>query len=59
MDDFENNHSEKDFDINNLCGNDKIWVPLMLGLIFGAASKNWVDQKDKKTTLQVDLTILK
>lgn len=48
MDDFENNHSEKDFDINNLCGNDKIWVSLMLGLIFGAASKNWVDQKDKK-----------
>lgn len=24
MDDFENSHSEKDFDINNLCGDDKI-----------------------------------
>jgi len=34
MDDFENSHSEKKFDINNLCGNDKLWVPLMLGLIF-------------------------
>lgn len=34
MDDFENSHSEKDFDINNLCGDDKIWVPLMLGFIF-------------------------
>ena len=43
MDDFENSHSEEDFDINNLCGNDKIWVPLML-----AASKNWDDPKDKK-----------
>lgn len=44
MDDFENSHSKKDFDINNLCGNDKIWVPLMLGFIFGAAN----DPKDKK-----------
>lgn len=48
MDDIENSHSEKDFDINNLFGNDKIWVPLMLGLIFGAASKKWNDPKDKK-----------
>ena len=48
MDDFENSHPEKYFDINNLCGNDKIWVPLMLGFIFGAASKNWDGQKDKK-----------
>lgn len=48
MDDFESNHSEKDFDIDNLCGNDKIWVLLMLGFIFGAASKKWDDPKDKK-----------
>jgi hypothetical protein len=48
MDDFENSHSEKDFDINNLSGDDKIWVPLMLGFIFGATSKNWDDPKDKK-----------
>ncbi len=48
MDDIENSHSEKDFDINNLCGDDKIWVPLMLGFIFGAASKKWDDPKDKK-----------
>ena len=34
MDDIKNSHSEKDFDINNLCGDDKIWVPLMLGFIF-------------------------
>ena len=48
MDDIENSHSEKDFEINDLCGNDKIWVPLMLGLIFGAVSKTWDGQKDKK-----------
>lgn len=48
MDGFESSHSEKDFDINNLCGNDKMWVPLMLGFIFGAASKNWDDPKDEK-----------
>lgn len=48
MDDIENSHPEKDFDINNLCGDDKIWVSLMLGLIFGAVSKTWDDQKDKK-----------
>lgn len=48
MDDFENSHPEKDFDFNNLYGNDKIWVPLMLGLIFGAVSKTWDDPKDKK-----------
>ena len=59
MHDFENSHSEKDFDINNLCGDDKIWVPLMLGFIFGAASKIGMTQKTKKKTLQADLTILK
>ena len=48
MDDFDNSHSEKDFDINSLGGNDKIWVPLILSLIFGAASKNWDDPKDEK-----------
>lgn len=48
MDDFENNHPEKDFDLNNLSGNDKLWVSLMLGFIFGAASKKWDDPKDKK-----------
>ena len=49
MDDFENSHPEKDFDINSLCGNDKLWVPLMLGLIFGAASKKWDDPEDEKS----------
>ena len=48
MDDFENSHSEKDFDINNLCGDDKIWIALTLGLIFGAIGKKWDDPKDKK-----------
>lgn len=48
MDDFENSHSEKYFDINNLCGDDKIWAPLILGLIFGVASKKWDDPKNKK-----------
>lgn len=48
MDDFENSHPEKDFDFNNLYGDDKIWVPLMLGLIFGVVSKTWDDQKNKK-----------
>lgn len=48
MDNFENGRPEKDFDFNNLYGDDKIWVSLMLGLIFGAVSKTWDDQKDKK-----------
>lgn len=49
----------KRFDINNLCGDDKIWVPLMLGFIFGAAGKIGMTQKIKRTTFQADLTILK
>lgn len=48
MDDIKNSYSEKDFDINNLCGDDKIWVPLMLGFILGAASKKLDDPKDEK-----------
>lgn len=48
MDDFENSHPEKDFDIKDLYKNDKIWVSLMLGLIFGVVSKTWDGQKDKK-----------
>lgn len=51
MDDFENSHPEKDFDFNNLYGNDKIWVPLMLGLIFGAASKKLDNLEDEKNNL--------
>ena len=51
MDDFENSHPEKDFDFNNLYGNDKIWVPLMLGLIFGAASKKLDNPKEEKNNL--------
>lgn len=57
MDDFESScpkPDEADFDINNLSGNDKIWVPFMLGLIFGAASKKWDDPEDKKTTFQAE-----
>ena len=59
MDDFENSHSEKDFDINNLCGDDKIWVPLMLGFISVLPAKIGMTQKIKRTTFQADLTILK
>nr|DAZ64093.1 MAG TPA: hypothetical protein [Caudoviricetes sp.] len=42
MDDFKSSCPKPDgadFNINNLLENDKIWVPLMLGFIFGAASK--------------------
>ena len=51
MDDFENSHPEKDFDINDLYGNDKIWVPFILGWIFGAASKQLYNREDEKNNL--------
>lgn len=51
MDDFKSSCPKPDgadFNINNLLENDKTWLPFMLGLIFGVASKKWDDLKDKK-----------
>lgn len=55
MDDFEIANPEKSnagsFNGDRLFEDDKIWVPLMIGLIFGAASKKWDDPEDKKDNI--------